>query len=134
MNNIEFATAIHILTLLAIIGDNLSSAYIAGSININPAMVRKTLSVLRMHGFIETKEGNGGGSSLAKPASNILLSDIYQAVNNTHLLGKLNKPNPECKTGKQINNHLTELYNQADHALINKLSTITLAEFCKKFK
>lgn len=133
MNNIEFATAIHILTLLAILKDNLSSAYIAGSININPVMVRKSLGVLRIHGFIETKEGNGGGSSLAKPADKIMLSEVYRAVNDAFLLGKLNKPNPDCKVGKQINQHLTKLYHQADYALVNELSSITLAEFCKKF-
>ncbi|WP_316846813.1 Rrf2 family transcriptional regulator [Pedobacter psychrodurus] len=134
MNNIEFATALHILTLLAIFKENLSSAYIAGSININPAMVRKSLGVLRMHGLIETKEGNGGGSSLAKPADKVLLSDVYRAVNEALLLGKLNKPNPECKVGKQINQHLTKLYHRADHALIKELSSITLADFSKKFK
>ncbi len=133
MNNIEFATAVHILTLLAITGDHLSSPYIAGSININPVMVRRSLSVLRTHGFVETREGNGGGASLARPASQVLLSDVYRAVNDAALLGKLNRPNPDCKVGKQINNHLTELYNQADHALFNELSTITLADFCKKF-
>jgi DNA-binding IscR family transcriptional regulator len=81
-----------------------------------------------------TREGNGGGSSLAKPVSSILISDIYQAVNNTSLLGKLNRPNPQCKIGNQINRQLTALYKQADLALIGNLSTITLAEFCKKFK
>lgn len=134
MNNIEFATAIHILTLLAITGDYLSSPYIAGSININPAMVRKSLSVLRAHGFVETREGKGGGAALAKPADRILLSDVYRAINDAALLGKLNKPNPDCKVGRQINNHLTELYKQADHALVNKLSMTTLAVFCKEFK
>lgn len=133
MNNIEFATAIHILTMLARTGDHLSSSYIAGSININPAMVRKTLSVLSTHGLVETKEGKGGGVSLAKPAGKILLSDVYRVINKAPLLGKLNKPNPECNTGKQINNHLLELYTQADNALVNKLGTITLADFCRKF-
>lgn len=134
MNNIEFATAMHILTMLAITGESLSSSYIAGSININAVMVRKSLSILSSCGLVETREGKGGGASLAKPADRILLSAIYRAVNNAPLLGKLNKPNPECNTGKQINNHLLELYTQADNALINKLSTITLADFCKKFK
>ncbi len=133
MNNIEFATAIHILTMLAITGENLSSLYIAGSININPVMVRKSLSMLRTHGLVETREGKGGGASLAKPANELLLSDIYRAVNDSPLLGKTNKPNPDCNVGKQINNNLLELYKQADNALINKLSTITLADFCKKF-
>lgn len=132
MNNVQFATAIHILTLLASEG-TLSSTDIAGSININSAMVRKSLSVLSKHGLVETREGKGGGASLAKSASLILLSDIYQAVNTVPLLGKTNHPDPSCKIGKQINNHLLELYNQADHAIINRLSSLTLASFCKKF-
>lgn len=134
MNNVQFATAIHILTLLAVTQDHLSSSYIGGSININPAMVRKSLSILSSQGLVETKEGKGGGASLAKPADKILLSDIYRAVNDAPLLGRLNMPNPDCSTGIQINSHLLDLYKQADNALINKLSTITLADFCRKFK
>jgi Rrf2 family protein len=134
MNNIQFATAIHILTLLAITGESLSSDYIAGSININPAMVRKSLSILKTHGLVETREGKGGGASLAKSANNILLSDVYNAVGEAHLLGRLNSPNPACSTGKQINGHLTALYKRADQALVSELATITLADFCKKFK
>src|SRR4051812_8860370 len=134
MDNVQFATAIHILTLLAMSDDNASSSFIAGSININPAMVRKSLSILSSNGLVETKEGKGGGASLAKPASKILLSDIYRAVNSAPLLGKVNNPNPSCTVGKQINTHLHDLYSQADNALISKLSTITLADFCKKFK
>lgn len=133
MNNVQFATAIHILTLLASEG-TLSSTDIAGSININAAMVRKSLSVLSREGLVETREGKGGGASLAKPANLILLSDIYKAVNTAPLLGKTNHPDPGCKIGKQINSHLVELYSQADNAIINRLSSMTLAGFCKKFK
>ncbi|MBB5620881.1 Rrf2 family protein [Pedobacter cryoconitis] len=133
MSNVQFATAIHILTLLASEG-TLSSTDIAGSININAAMVRKSLSVLSREGLVETREGKGGGASLAKPANLILLSDIYKAVNTAPLLGKTNHPDPGCKIGKQINSHLVELYSQADNAIINRLSSMTLAGFCKKFK
>lgn len=134
MNNVQFATAIHILTMLARTNESLSSVYIGGSININAAMVRKSLSVLAARGLVETREGKGGGASLARSADKIWLSDIYRAVNDAHLLGKLNNPNPECNTGEQINGHLTDLFNEADQALIAKLSQITLADFCKKFK
>jgi Rrf2 family protein len=134
MDNIQFATATHILTLLTVTEGFVPSAHLAGSININPAMVRKSLSILRSHGLVETKEGKGGGAILAKPADKILLSDVYRAVNTTPLLGKATRPNPDCPVGKEINNHLLELYAQADNALINKLSTITLADFCKKFQ
>ncbi len=134
MNNVQFATATHILTLLTVTEGVVPSAYLAGSININPVIVRKALSTLRAHGLVETKEGKGGGAILAKPASKILLSDVYHAVNSTPLLGKANRPNPNCPVGIQINEHLIELYTQADNALINKLSTITLADFVKKFQ
>ena len=97
-------------------------------------MVRKSIGVLRQYGFVETREGNGGGAALAKPANKILLSDIFRAVNEAALLGKLNKPNSDCLVGKQINKHLTELYNQADAVLISKLTKVTLADFCKQFK
>ncbi|MES2457587.1 MAG: Rrf2 family transcriptional regulator [Bacteroidota bacterium] len=134
MNNVQFATAIHILTLLATTEEHLSSAYIAGSININPAMVRKSLSVLSSHGLVETREGKGGGASLAKPADQILLSAVYAVINTAPLLGKTNQPNPDCLVGRQINSHLLDLYREADQALINKLGTITLANFCNRFK
>ncbi len=134
MNNIQFATAVHILTMLARTGENLASPYIAGSINVNAATVRKSLSTLATHGLVTTREGKGGGASLSKPADQIMLSDIYRAVNDSALLGRFNTPNPECNTGKQINGHLQTLYKRADDALIDKLSTITLADFCKNFK
>ena len=134
MNNIHFATTLHILTMLAITKESLSSTHIADSININPSMVRKSISLLRAHGLIETKEGKGGGASLAKSAETILLSDIYRTVNDANLLGRLNSPNPKCNTGKQINMHLLDLFNLADEALMSKLDTVTLADVCKKFK
>ena len=134
MGNVQYATAIHILTMLAITNEMLSSAHIAGSINIDPAIVRRSLGVLSAKGLVETKEGKGGGAQLARPANKILLSDIYKAVIDTPLLGRLNNPNPECNTGRQINGHLTKLYQHAEKSLLSELGTMTLADFCKKFR
>jgi len=134
MNNIQFATALHILTLLALTEDSVSSTYIAGSIGINPAMVRKSLSILSNNGLVITREGKGGGVSLAKPAEQLLLSDVYKAINTVPLLGKSNRTNPDCRVGKQINYHLHHLYNQADNALIHQLNRISLADFCNQFE
>ncbi|MBB6501763.1 RrF2 family transcriptional regulator [Pedobacter cryoconitis] len=135
MNNAKFATALHILTLLDLSeGERLSSEYIAGSINLNPALVRKEISNLRKLGFISSKEGNGGGCSLARPADNILLSEIYQAVRQAPLLGRTNTPNPDCPVGKQINEHLNDLYTEAELSLTSKLEHKTLKDFGKKFQ
>lgn len=134
MNNIQFATVLHILTMLARSKESLSSTIIADSINVNSSMIRKSLSMLKSHGLIDTKEGKGGGASLAKSSNKILISDIFRTVNEANLLGKLNSPNPKCNTGQQINKHLLDLFTLADEAVINKLGTITLADFLQKFK
>ncbi len=135
MNNGRFATALHILTLLEIKKDELlSSEFIAGSINVNPAVVRKEIGNLRSHGFIESKEGKGGGYALGKPATQIQLSEVYKSVNDSPLLGRSNDPNPDCPIGKQINGHLNDLFSSADEAFLKQLGKITVKDFAKKFK
>ncbi|MBL0743570.1 RrF2 family transcriptional regulator [Chryseolinea lacunae] len=135
MNNGRFSISMHILTLLDLLSDELlTSEVIAGSININPVLVRKEISNLKKHGLVESKEGKTGGYALAKPARQILLSDVYTAVRQVPLLGSTrNSPNPACVVGKQINKHLDTLYTEAEDALLKKLGKSTLADFSKKF-
>lgn len=135
MSNGRFAISVHILTLLAgESGEWSSSEYLAGSININPVLVRKELINLRNHGLVLSKEGKSGGSALAKPAASIAMSDIYEAVRPNHFLGKsVNDPNPNCPVGQQINQHLEGLYKEFENVLIASLGKMTLAEFCQKF-
>jgi Rrf2 family protein len=135
MSNGRFAISVHILTLLAGESDRwCSSEYLAGSININPVLVRKELINLRNHGLVLSKEGKSGGSTLAKPASSIAMSDIYEAVRPDYFLGKgVNDPNPNCPIGLQVNEHLEDLYKESERALVNNLGTMTLAEFYQKF-
>ncbi|GAB3319558.1 Rrf2 family transcriptional regulator [Larkinella ripae] len=135
MNNSRFSIAMHILTLLSkASGELLSSEYLAGSVNINPVLIRKEISNLRKHGLVTSKEGKNGGSLLAKPADQILLSAVYQAVRQSSLLGQnRNSPNPACPVGRQINNHLGQLFEEAEQALIARLDQKTLADFSNEF-
>jgi len=136
MNNGRFAIALHILTLLdKANGELLSSEYLAGSININPVLVRKELGNLRNYHFVTSKEGKNGGSSLAKSANEITLGEVYESVRQISLLGnQKNTPNPKCPVGKDINMHLNNLYNDTEKVLIDQLSKQTLAAFSNQFK
>lgn len=136
MSDRKFSISMHILVLLATSLDEwISSDYLAGSMNINPVLVRKELSNLRRHGIVVSKEGKNGGSMLAKPADKILLSDIYRIVSSQTALGNsLASPNPKCPVGKQINEHLHDLNMEAEDFIIAKLSGQTLADFKKKFE
>ena len=112
----------------------LSSDYIAGSININPVMVRKELIFLNDAGLVESKKGKEGGVRLAKTADSILLSDVLRVVKNSEVLGKKNqKPNSNCPIGRQINDKLDELFSATDELVNQTLSAITLTDFCHRF-
>ncbi|MCU7618875.1 Rrf2 family transcriptional regulator [Chryseobacterium sp. PBS4-4] len=135
MSNTRFATAVHIMTLLAKVPQEwLTSDWIAGSINVNPVIVRKELSELREAGLITSRLGKDGGTKLAKNADEIKISEIYAAVKNNEVLGKKNqKPNPACPVGKEINNHLSMLFEQTDLLVKNFLGDKSLQEFTDQF-
>ncbi|SMC45055.1 Rrf2 family transcriptional regulator [Moheibacter sediminis] len=136
MNNTRFATAIHILTLLASEPDEwLSSEYIAGSINVNPVVIRREIGTLNEAGLIITKKGKDGGVRLNKSSQQIFLSDIYNAVKNSEILGRKNKKtNPDCPIGKQINEKLENLFEETNAVVSENLNNRTLAEFFEQFK
>lgn len=136
MNNTRFSTAMHILTLLSKSQDNLmTSDWIAGSININAAIVRKEISVLRNAGLVISKQGKEGGSQLCKSPELIKLSDVFIAINESELMGKKNQnPNPDCPVGKNINQQLDVLYQQVNQQVEDFLSTKTLKDFSQQFE
>ena len=135
MSNTRFATAIHIMTLLAKVPQEwLTSDWIAGSINVNPVIVRKELGELRKAGLITSRLGKDGGTKLSKSAEEIKISEIYEAVKNNEVLGKKNqKPNPACPVGKEINNHLSMLFEQTDLLVKGFLGDKSFQEFTNQF-
>lgn len=133
--NGRFQIAVHIFTLLHAAGDALlSSDYIAGSVNINPVLIRKELSHLSKLGLVASKEGKSGGYSLGKPAAHITIADIYEAVQVAPVLGKArNLPNPKCPVGRQINGHLNEMDKEITRIITDQLRKQTLEQFSKQF-
>jgi len=135
MSNTKFATVIHILTLLAKQQDKwLNSDWIAGSLNINPVIVRKELSVLQKQGWVISRKGKEGGSMLKIPSDRITLADMYQLVKNSDILGRKNlNPNPQCPIGKDINRELEALFTETNELVSSSLQHKTLKDFAEQF-
>ncbi|UQB70019.1 Rrf2 family transcriptional regulator [Epilithonimonas zeae] len=135
MNNTRFATAIHILTLLAKDPQEwLTSDWIAGSVNVNPVIVRKELINLKKSGLIESRQGKVGGVRIAKNPEQINISEIYKSVKNTEVLGKRNQnPNPLCSVGKDINKNLDILFGKTDDLVFQFLKSKKLSDFTNQF-
>lgn len=134
MNNLRFSTAVHILVLLdKNQGELITSEFIAGSINVNPVVVRREIKLLREAGLIHAKKGKIGGCALAVGADKIRLGDLYKIVNKENMLGRKNQPNPNCLVGIQMNAKLDELFDHTDSVLIASLNKQTLKDFSEKF-
>lgn len=136
MNNLRFATILHILTLLNTSKNQwLSSEWIAGSINVNAVIVRKELALLSKNNFVETRKGKEGGYQLKMEAKNVLLSDLMRLIlDDTTFINKKNNPNPECIIGKQMNENLDQLYAEMNYKVYEFLEQKTLADFYQSFK
>jgi Rrf2 family protein len=128
--NSRFTVATHILTLLYEGGGGpLTSDYIAGSVNTNPAVIRRLLSVLAKAGLTTAQLGAGGGAMLARPAAEITLRDVYRAVDEGMLFAMHPQmPNPECPVGRHIQASLETTMEAAGRALEAELARHTIAD------
>jgi Rrf2 family protein len=124
----RFTVALHILTLLASTpGEELTSEYIAGSVNTNPVVVRRLLGTLRKVGIVSSRPGNGGGWELAKNPAKLTLRDVRRAVHEGSPFSMHNRPpNPQCPIGKNIQEALGPVYGQAERVMEEDLSQTTI--------
>ncbi|TAL95417.1 MAG: Rrf2 family transcriptional regulator [Paraburkholderia sp.] len=126
----RFAFAVHVLALLSLQdGAPLSSDMIAGSVNTNPALVRRLLSMLSEAGLTTSQLGAGGGALLARAPRDITLLEIYRAVDDAQLFAlHREEPNPACMVGRNIQVVLRGIIDDAQRAMESSLAARTLAD------
>ena len=130
----RFSIGIHILTLIETTKDAVSSSeYIAGSVNANPAMIRKIMGMLKKAGLIDVRPGVAG-AELAKDLTEITLLDVYKAVNavkDDALFNMHDNPNPDCNVGRNIQATIEPIFHMAQHALEQVLANVTIDTIVK---
>lgn len=133
--NSEFVIAVHGLVLLAHRPDGMaSSEEIAANVCTNPVRVRKVMSCLRKQGFVETREGSGGGYRLSGPAEQITLADVYRALASGSLAPSWCSGNPEmdCIVGSRMGEVLGDVFCGADQQLARYLESITIGQMLRR--
>lgn len=131
----RFTIAIHIFACIDTFKDDykLTSDFLAGSVNVNPVVVRRILQQLKTAGLITVTRGSGG-ADIAKPLDQITFLDIYNAVeciDNGQLFHFHENPNSLCPVGRNIHNALDNRLLQIQKAMENEMQKITLADAAK---
>lgn len=131
----RFTIAIHIFACIDTFKDDykLTSDFLAGSVNVNPVVVRRILQQLKTAGLITVTRGSGG-ADIAKPLDQITFLDIYNAVeciDNGQLFHFHENPNSLCPVGRNIHNALDNRLLQIQKAMEDEMQKITLADAAK---
>lgn len=119
----RFSVAIHIFALIEIYEGKVTSELMAGSVNTNPVVIRRIMSMLSKAKLIESRPGVHG-IKLLRPIHEISFLDVYRAVElpEEHELFNVHQnTNIDCLVGSNIQSaleaSLRKLQSQMDHEL-----------------
>lgn len=125
----RFSVALHILTLIARdTADEATSARMALSIGTNPVVVRRIAGHLARAGLIVVQRGPGG-ASLARPAEQITLRDVWRAIHpeRDRLIKVHPRTNRQDPVGKRMPELLRARFDAAEAAMLDDLQRSTVA-------
>jgi Rrf2 family protein len=133
--NSRLTVAAHVLGMIAFCereeGRGVTSEELAESVGTNAVVVRRVLSQLKQAGLIDSRRGAGGGSVLARPASDITLRMVHEAVQDdcAEFIGRhASAVGQECQVAPVIASYLDELYREAEEALRATLARVTIEQ------
>lgn len=128
----RFTIAVHIFNCIGTFEEQykITSDFLAGSINVNPVVIRRLLQQLKSAGLVHVTRGSGG-AAIAKPAEDITLLDIYQAVESVEggeLFHFHENPSDKCPVGRNIHKVLDDKLERIQKAMENEMQKITVAD------
>ncbi len=132
MSNSRYAVAIHILVVIAHfekqLGHPIRSDDIATSVSTNPVVIRRILKKLKDADLVVSQPGVNGGSGLARPAEDISLCDVYQAMNDDIDMFPVHTGEKTCRIGVNIHGVLGEIFGSTQDVIKGHLSQTSIAD------
>lgn len=135
--NSQFTIAVHSLVYLAHVPDHMASSdQIASNVCTHAARIRKVMGTLRRAGYVDTKEGIGGGYHLLCAAGDINLGDVYRytaegSIRPNWCSGDVTKP---CVVAANITSVMDGLFEGAETRLIDYFSELTIRDLLHQLR
>ncbi|MBQ6519412.1 MAG: Rrf2 family transcriptional regulator [Anaerolineaceae bacterium] len=128
----RFTIGVHLLAVIDYLGKSqkVTSSVLAGSIGVNPVIVRNVMGCLKEAGIIDISQGKSG-IALGKKPDEITFYDIYKAVDCVDEDGIFHfhdHPNPDCPVGRNIHKAMDEKLDRVQDCMENEMKKITVAD------
>ena len=128
----KFTIAVHIITAIEYFGESetVTSNFLAGSVGVNPVIVRGVMSSLKESGIIMISQGKSG-ITLAKDLSDITFYDVYRAVDPIDEEGLFHfheNPNENCPVGRNIHLAMDDKLREIQTGMEDQMKKITIAD------
>lgn len=131
----DFTLAVLCLVLLTDVPSRMATSdFLADKANVHPVRIRRILSTLRNNGYIESKEGQGGGFFLTCDPGQVSLDEIYQLTVMGTLKPKCPECSDECYIAANIETVLDDIFNEAEQRVTAFLRQYTLSEILDRIK
>jgi len=99
---------------------------VADAYGISRHHLTKVVQHLHQHGFVDAARGKGGGLTLARPASEIRVGDVFRKMETSNALVECFEPGGECAI--QGNCGLARALREALSAFVAALDGYTLED------
>ena len=128
----RFTIAIHIFACIDVFGKDykITSDFLAGSVNVNPVVIRRLRTQLKAAGLITVARGTGG-TAIAKPLDEITFYDVYLAVECVEynkLFHFHDNPSTSCPVGRNIHKGLDDKLERVQAAMEREMKSITIKD------
>lgn len=130
----RLSSVLHALLHMAEQDGPMTSDALAQCLGTNPVVVRRTMGFLREAGIVSSDRGHAGGWRIQADLRTVTLRQLHEALGEPAMfaLGHRNEA-PECLVEQAVNAALEDTFAAAEALLLERFSTITLADLAADF-
>ena len=122
--------ALRALIYLALLGEQATADRVSAEAHIPRRLLARILAKLSHAGLVQSEQGRGGGSRLARPAGKITLREAVEAIEGPFGVIRCIMEDRACGEGAPCALH--EAWEEGQQVILEYLGTQTIEEFISR--